>query len=186
MKVYIILFSIITFLTVIYFLPSGFKKNENVYTSKIYNNMELKSSSFENNSIIPSKYTCDGENINPELSIKNTPPNTKELVLIVDDPDAPGGTWTHWIVWRISPDINIVNEKDLPKNAIEGITSFGTVGYGGPCPPKGDGKHRYFFTLYALSENIDLFKGATLSDLKKEMNGNVIDSATLVGLYERN
>ncbi len=178
-----ILISIVIFFIIFQVL---YKKNKtHNILSKIYKRMEIKSNSFKYNEMIPIQYTCDGKDLNPNLQIKNVPVKTKELVLIVDDPDASGGVWTHWVVWGISPDVNIINEGELPLGAVEGITSFGTVGYGGPCPPKGTGVHRYFFKLYALNKNTNLTKGDTLQDLKRDMNGNVITSAKFIGSYGR-
>ncbi len=157
-----------------------FLTRENIISK---NNMELKSNLFEDNKIIPPKYTCDGKNISPELSIKNIPQATKELVLIVDDPDAPSGLWTHWIVWNIPLNIETINEGELPDGAIEGTTSFGTIKYSGPCPPKGTGVHRYFFRIYALDKKIDLPSGSTVDNLKMKIDNNSIVKAELVGLY---
>ena len=146
-------------------------------------NMKIESTSFENNSAIPAKYTCDGKDINPELRIIDVPDGTQELVLIVDDPDAPGGIWTHWTVWGISPDIDVIKEGVLPDGAVEGVTSFGTIGYGGPCPPEGTGVHRYFFRLYALNKKIDLPAASTTEELKEKIEGSIIEEADIIGLY---
>ena len=108
--------------------------------------LELTSSAFKNNEMIPSKYTCQGEDINPELEIKNIPDGTKSLVLIVDDPDAPMGTWVHWVVFNIPNTVEKIKENSMP--GVGGINNFGKLNYGGPCPPSGT--HRYFFKLYAL------------------------------------
>lgn len=105
--------------------------------------MIIKSPDFKNNQRIPSRFTCDGKDINPTLVFEDIPKNSKSLVLIVDDPDAPMGTWVHWTLWNIPKDTKIIEENSKPKGAIEGITSFGKPGYGGPCPP--NGVHRYFF-----------------------------------------
>ena len=116
--------------------------------------MKILSPVFNHNSAIPSLYTCDGENINPPLMFEDVPTEAQSLVLISDDPDAPAGTWVHWTVWNISPSTKDIKENACPKEAVEGITSFGTTGYGGPCPPSGE--HRYFFKLYALDTILDL------------------------------
>ena len=145
--------------------------------------MKLESSVFENNGNIPSKYTCDGENVNPPLEISEVPENTKSLVLIVDDPDAPMGTWVHWTVWNISPKTTEISENSVPEGAVEGITDFGKPGYGGPCPPSGT--HRYFFKLYALDTTLDLGSSAKAKDIEKAMEGHILDKAELVGLYSR-
>ena len=145
--------------------------------------MKIESSSFSQNSLIPAKYTCDGENINPPLRVTGVPEGTTSLALIVDDPDAVNGTWTHWTVWNISPDTTEIEEGTIPLDGIEGDTSFGEPGYGGPCPPSGE--HRYFFKLYALNTMLDLESGASRAELEKAMEGHVDDTAQLVGLYSR-
>ena len=106
------------------------------------NNMIIKSPIFLNNATIPSKYTCDGDNINPPFEIKNIPKGTKSLVLIVDDPDAAGGTWTHWTLWNIDPGTSEIQENSIPSGASAGKTSYGRSKYDGPCPPSGT--HHYF------------------------------------------
>src|SRR3989304_9638033 len=116
--------------------------------------MKIQSPSFENNQSIPSKFTCDGENINPPLEFLDIPENTKSLVLIMDDPDAPMGLWVHWTVWNIDPATSGIPENQKFEGAMEGMTSSGKTGYGGPCPP--DKEHRYFFKLYALDTTLSL------------------------------
>jgi hypothetical protein len=145
--------------------------------------MKLTSPAFTQNNFIPAKYTCDGENINPTLLINDVPPKAQSLALIMDDPDAPMGTWVHWLVWNIDPKIKEIAENSVPADAIEGLTSFGKTGYGGPCPPSGT--HRYFFKLYALDKKIDLTSKSKKDDLEKTIQGHIIDQAELVGLYRR-
>lgn len=145
--------------------------------------MKLESLVFSSNSFIPKKYTCEGENVNPPLKISEIPPETKSLVLIVDDPDAPGNNWVHWIVWNIPPQITEIKENNIPQGAIEGMTDFGKTGYGGPCPPWGT--HRYFFKLYALDTKLTLNSSAQKSDLEKAMKGHILAKAELIGLYRR-
>jgi len=145
--------------------------------------MNITSSAFDHNKSIPEKYTCDGDNINPALSFSDIPDDTKSLVLIVDDPDAPVGLWVHWIMWNISPDTTDIAENSVTKEAIEGTTSFGRPGYGGPCPP--DGEHRYFFKIYALDTDLDLPKDVDKNILEEKMVGHVLDKAELIGLYNR-
>ena len=145
--------------------------------------MRLESSAFKHSESIPKKYTCDGENINPELLIRDVPDGTKSLALIVDDLDAPVGLWVHWVVWNISPETKIIKEHSVPKGAMEGATSAGKPGYRGPCPP--DGEHRYFFKLYALDTEINLPPDADKDSLEEEMVGHVLDKAELIGLYSR-
>ncbi len=144
--------------------------------------MKITSSAFENNGIIPSEYTCDGDDISPPLAISDVPKNSKSLAIIMDDPDAPMGTFTHWLVWNISPQ----KTQFAAAEAIvfpQGRTSFGNTSYGGPCPP--GGTHRYFFKLYALDETLHLKAGASKADLEKAMRGHVVSEATLIGKYSR-
>jgi len=145
--------------------------------------MKITSPAFEHNKNIPAKYTCDGENINPPLQITEIPNNTQSLVLISDDPDAPMGTWVHWTIWNISPQTENIAENSSPSNATEGLTSFGKPGYGGPCPPSGT--HRYFFKIYALDTNLELSVDSKKDDLEQAMANHVLDSAELIGLYQR-
>lgn len=145
--------------------------------------MRITSIAFENNQPIPKKYTCDGTNVNPPLTFHNVPGEAKSLVLIVDDPDAPRGTFTHWTVWNIDPAITVIAENSVPDGAVQGITDFGQPGYGGPCPPSGT--HRYFFKLYALDIDLVLDSSASVFTLARAMEGHIIEKAELVGLYGR-
>jgi Raf kinase inhibitor-like YbhB/YbcL family protein len=146
---------------------------------------ELKISSpvFENNGAIPKKYTCDGADVNPPLKFENIPSAAKSLALIVDDPDAPGGTWVHWVVWNIEPRTGEIRENSVPAGALQGMNDFRKHDYGGPCPPSGT--HRYFFKLYALDAPVSLNAGAKKTDLEKAMKGHIIAQAQVVGLYGR-
>jgi len=155
---------------------------ENIIQIKIDQVMVLSSSAFENNGTIPSVYTCDGSGISPPLKITNVPKNTQSLALIVEDPDAPSGTVTHWIVWNIPPQKSQFAEGekiDFP----QGITVTGTTGYKGPCPPSGT--HRYFFKLYALDTMLDLVDGSTKDNLVQVMDGRILEQAILMGKYSR-
>ena len=145
--------------------------------------MKIESTAFGHEGKIPSKYTCDGENMPPPLSFSAVPSQTRSLVLVVDDPDAPSGTWVHWILWNISPRTKSIGEGSIPQGVVEGTTSFGATGYGGPCPP--DGEHRYFFKLYALDIEIELPKETTKEKLEEAMLGHVLDKAELIGHYSR-
>jgi len=144
--------------------------------------MVLSSSAFENNGTIPSEYTCDGTNVSPSLTISNVPSSAQSLALIVDDPDAPRGTVTHWIVWNIAPQKSQF-EKGEKLDLPQGITVFGTIGYGGPCPPSGT--HRYFFKLYALDSMLNIDNGSTKQSLEQAMSGHVIQQSTLIGKYSK-
>ena len=147
-------------------------------------NMKITSSTFAENEEIPAKYSCDGEDVNPPLEFEDVPNNAKSLALIVDDPDAPVKTWLHWTLWNIPPDTTAIGENSIPDGAIQGMTDFGRLGYGGPCPP--NGTHHYYFKIYALDEVLDLSSGASLNDLESAMNGHVIGQAQLIGQYSRN
>ena len=146
--------------------------------------MQLTSSSFSHNQPIPDKYGCDGEDINPPLEISEVPENAESLVLIMDDPDAPiTGSFVHWTLWNIDPATDEIPENSVPEGAVQGTTNFGSVGYGGPCPPSGE--HRYFFRLFALDKKLDLAEGASREELDQAMEGSVIDSTELIGLFSR-
>ncbi len=145
--------------------------------------MKLISPAFNHNSAMPAKYTCDGENISPPLDIGEVSEDTRSLVLIMDDPDAPGGTWLHWTLWNITPTTRAIGEASVPEGAVEGTTSFGNTGYGGPCPPSGE--HRYVFHAYALDTELSLAGGASQEELEGAMAGHIIAQAELIGLYRR-
>lgn len=151
-------------------------------------NLELKSNAFKNTGIIPFKYTCDSLNISPDLSWNKPPDSTRSLVLICDDPDAPGGTWIHWVLYNIPPGTTSLPEGIAPKDTINGMTqgtnSFGNIGYGGPCPPHGR-PHRYYFHLCAIDKMLDLKPGAKDSDVMKEITGHIVAQGRLIGRYGR-
>ena len=141
----------------------------------------IKSSAFKNNEFIPSKYTCDGLNINPEISIDEIPENTKSLAIIVDDPDSPNGTFCHWLIWDISPKSSI---KEDSSPGIQGRNSMGENKYSGPCPP--GGKHHYHFKVYALDTKLSVLPLSTnQKEFEKAMKGHVIAWGELIGLYKR-
>ncbi|OGH10265.1 MAG: phosphatidylethanolamine-binding protein [Candidatus Levybacteria bacterium RBG_16_35_6] len=145
--------------------------------------MEIKSSAFENNGEIPSKYACDGDEVNPPLTFSNVSENAKSLTLIVDDPDAPGGTFIHWVLFNIDPKTTEIKENSLPVDSIQGLNSGGRVNYVGPCPPSGT--HRYFFKLYALDIALDLSDKVSREVLRTAMENHVIEKTELVGSYSR-
>lgn len=145
--------------------------------------MELRSSAFTNQQSIPVQYTCDGQNVSPPLEINDAPAQAKSLALIVDDPDAPAGNWVHWTVWNIDPQTKMISENSIPPGALEGLTDFGTSGFGGPCPPSGT--HRYQFKLYALDTLLSLQPSAKKREMEKAMAGHILDQVTLVGTYSR-
>ncbi|MBI4782422.1 MAG: YbhB/YbcL family Raf kinase inhibitor-like protein [Oscillatoriophycideae cyanobacterium NC_groundwater_1537_Pr4_S-0.65um_50_18] len=148
----------------------------------------LTSPVFADESLIPAKFTCDGENISPMLQWDQPPTQTKSLALIVEDPDAPGQTFTHWVLYDLPPDTRQLPEKVSPQpflqaGGLQGKSSFGKYGYGGPCPPSGT--HRYLFKLYALDQILDLPPGTTQTDLVEAMQGHVLAEAKLTGKYAR-
>lgn len=139
-------------------------------------NIKVISSAFASNGTIPKKYTCNGQNINPPLELQGIPEETNSLALIMDDPDAPMKTFTHWIVWNIGP-VAKIDEDSIP--GIEGMNDFRKIGYGGPCPPSGT--HRYFFRIYALDKQLELKEGANRKELENEMIGHIIAEGELMG-----
>lgn len=145
--------------------------------------MKITSSVFSQNSPIPSKYTCDGKNISPPLQFSEVPEEAKSLVLICDDPDAPGRVFDHWTLWNIDPKTNEIGEGKVPLGATQGVTDFGQVGWGGPCPPSGT--HRYFFKLYALDATLKIPYQAKKEDIEKAMKGHALAQAELVGRYTK-
>ena len=154
---------------------------------RVNTDMKIFSSSFNDGDMIPSKYTCDGDNISPPLSWTGVPNEAKSLTLIVDDPDAPSGVWVHWVIYKIPPAVlelkeNVSKNKVLDNGSIQGKNDFNDIGYGGPCPP--GGKHRYFFKLYAL-DNIIEDSGLTKADLIKAMETHIIARAQIIGTYKR-
>ena len=145
--------------------------------------MTLTSSEFSDHQAIPTRYTCDGDDHNPSLSVSDVPVEAKSLALVVDDPDAPKGTWLHWLVWNIPPETRAIAEDSVPPGAVQGLNDFGRIEYGGPCP--GTGTHRYFFRLYALDTLLALPEGASYGDLEVNLRGHIIAEAELVGTYRR-
>jgi len=152
--------------------------------------MEIKitSSAFEDGGLIPAKYTCDGADVSPPLQWDTVPEGTRSIALICDDPDAPMGTWVHWVLFNLPSDAkelveNIPSDKILPDGARQGLSDFGRVGYGGPCPP--GGTHRYFFKIYALDTEVGLQAGADKRRLLKTMEGHILSQGQLIGKYKR-
>ncbi len=145
--------------------------------------MQIESLEFKNGSEIPSKFTCDGAGINPKLIIKNIPKEAKSLALIVDDPDAPNGTWDHWVVWNISPEITEISENSIPSGAVVGKNSWPQNEYGAPCPPSGS--HRYYFKIFALDSMLDLSQNSGSQELSNAMQSHILDRSELMGRYER-
>ena len=152
--------------------------------------MEIKvtSPAFAEGEMIPAEYTADGRNISPPLEWSDAPEGTKSIALINDDPDAPMGTWVHWVVYNLPADVtsleeNVLPEETLSNGAMQGTTDFGRIGYGGPAPPSGT--HRYFFKVYALDTMLDLAAGATKGRVESAMAGHVLAEGQLMGKYKR-
>ena len=145
--------------------------------------LRITSSAFADGEAIPPKYTADGDDVNPPLIISGVPEGAQSLVLIMDDPDAPMGTWDHWIVFNIPADTSEITEDSVPAGAIQGRNSWGRSDYGGPAPPRGT--HRYFFKLYALDTKLDLPAGSKKTRLEAAMKGHILADAELIGLYSR-
>src|SRR5581483_1071803 len=147
----------------------------------------LSSTAFPNGGDIPKKYTCDGADVSPELSWSNPPAGTQSFALIVEDPDAPAGTWTHWVLYDLPPDTTALEENvpkvdQLPNGARQGRNDFRKIGYGGPCPPSGK-PHRYFFRLYALDRKLGLKPGATKDEVQAATKGHILGEAELKGKF---
>jgi Raf kinase inhibitor-like YbhB/YbcL family protein len=184
----VILLSVIILLLGAYYYLHTRNNNLNLGASSTIiaksKNMKISSTVFANNENIPSKFTCDGESVNPPLEIENVPENARSLALILDDPDAPiTGGFVHWVVFNISPDTKEIKENSVPENAIEGTTSTGKPGFVGPCPPSGT--HHYQFKLYALDSDLDLGPSAKRGDVEKAMENHILDQVILIGLYKR-
>jgi Raf kinase inhibitor-like YbhB/YbcL family protein len=151
--------------------------------------LQIKSSAFEDGATIPKKYTCDGEDRSPALSWSGVPDGTKSFALICDDPDAPMGTWVHWVLWGLPPDTmslpeGVPADTTLASGARQGLNSWPRVGYGGPCPPPGK-PHRYYFKLYALDAELNLPSSANKAALEKAMKGHILAEAQVMGKYGR-
>jgi len=152
-----------------------------VYAQEGGQPMQIISPHFQNNTMIPKKFTCQGDDINPTLLIRGVPSATKSLALIVDDPDAPMGTWVHWVVFDVPATIMEIKENSVPGK--QGHTDSGKNCYHGPCPPSGT--HRYFHKIYALDTVLNLKEGITKKELEKAMEGHILDKAELIGLYKK-
>jgi len=145
--------------------------------------LHLTSAAFTNGNKLPATYTCDGENVNPPVTISNPPEGTKSLVMIVDDPDAPSGRWVHWVVANIASDTKTIPDNSVPQGALVGKNDFKSNRYEGPCPPGEE--HRYFFKLYALDTTLTVNSNITAPEIEQLMQGHILDTAELIGIYER-
>jgi Raf kinase inhibitor-like YbhB/YbcL family protein len=150
----------------------------------------IRSNAFKQGERIPSKYTCDGADVSPDLQWNDAPSNTKGFALICDDPDAPMGTFVHWVLYGLSSDTlelseGLATDPEVGRPVCkQGVNDFRKVGYGGPCPPRGS-EHRYFFKLYAIDTELDLKPRATKADLLKAIDGHILGQSELVGKYQR-
>jgi len=150
--------------------------------------ISLSSTAFGNMETIPKVYTCDGADISPPLSWSGLPQGTRSVVLICDDPDAPRGTWVHWVCYDIPPSSTglpekVPNNDQISSGGLQGISDFNNIGYGGPCPPSGT--HRYFFKLYALDRMLGFQAGKSKKEIEQAMKGHILDEAQLIGTYSR-
>ncbi|MCM8779396.1 MAG: YbhB/YbcL family Raf kinase inhibitor-like protein [Candidatus Omnitrophica bacterium] len=151
--------------------------------------LEIESNSFRHNEFIPQRFTCEGENVSPHLSWRDIPEGTESFAIICDDPDAPMGTWVHWVIYDIPKEVKEFKEGtppqgELPLGAKQGVNDFGKLGYGGPCPPPGK-PHHYFFKIFALKRKLNLPPGLTKQKLLEAMEGYIIEKTELVGRYKR-
>lgn len=150
---------------------------------------QITSPAFSAGGDIPKKFTCDGPDVSPKLAWNEPPAKTQAFALIVDDPDAPAGTWVHWVLFDLPASVRelaegVVKQEQVPGGAKQGRNSFGNIGYGGPCPPPGK-PHRYFFKLYALDANLGLKAGATKVDVERAMKAHILAQAEIMGKYGR-
>ncbi len=150
--------------------------------------IKITSSAFAESGMIPPKYTCDGQDVSPPLRWGSVPEGTRSIALICDDPDAPMGTFVHWVLYNLPAEARELPEgvpvqETLPNGARQGTSDFGTTGYGGPCPP--GGTHRYFFKIYALDAPVELSAGATKAELLGAMEGHILAQGQLMGKYRR-
>lgn len=164
------------------------KSMEDTMSTGSVERLMLTSTAFKEGEMIPRKYSCDGADISPPLKWNSVPSQTKSLALIADDPDAPMGTWVHWVIFNIPPNLTELPEEvptasSLPDGTLQGKNDFRNIGYGGPCPP--GGTHRYFFKLYALDAMLKLPAGSTKPNLLRAMQGHIVGEAQLMGKYSR-
>lgn len=151
--------------------------------------LSISSQVFQEGERIPTKYSCEGQDISPPLMWSESPAGTRSFALIVDDPDAPGGVFTHWVLFNLPADSRelaeaVPTQSQLPNSALQGKNDFGKIGYGGPCPPPGS-PHRYRFNLYALDQSLDLKPGASKKQVLEAMQGHILAQGQLTGIYQR-
>ncbi len=151
--------------------------------------LQISSAAFSAGETIPKKFTCDGPDVSPQMKWNDPPANAQSIALIMDDPDAPAGTWVHWMLYDLPASTRelsegVAKQEQLPSGARQGRNDFGKIGYGGPCPPPGK-PHRYFFKLYALDTKLGSKAGATKADVERAMKGHILAQAELIGKYGR-
>jgi Raf kinase inhibitor-like YbhB/YbcL family protein len=144
--------------------------------------MQITSPAFKNSGVIPTQYTCKGDNVSPPLNIINVPEDAKSLALIMHDPDAPVGDFVHWTMWDMAARTQSIGANSVPVGASQGLTGFNTSGYGGPCPPNSTGTHRYIFELHALDTTLNLDSNTTRDKLEDAMKGHIIEKVQLTGV----
>lgn len=172
---------IVPLVMIVYLLMPGVSRGKEVNRMST---LTITSQTFTDKGMIPARFTCDGQDVNPPLEWGTTPTGTRTLALIMDDPDAPVGTWVHWVVWNIRPDTPQIQENSVPDGAFQGLNSWKRNSYGGPCPPSGT--HRYFFKIFALDTALDLSRTATKAELEIAMQGHILAQGELMGTYRRN
>jgi hypothetical protein len=183
MKTKHIFFRIVTSLALINALAGCSTKNHDFPQGETEMSIQITSSAFKEGDRIPRLYTCDDKNFSPPLAWSDIPTGTVSLAIIMDDPDAPAGTWVHWVLYNLKPDLTGL-DQGKSGGGIEGINDFRKPGYGGPCPPKGS-NHRYFVKLYALDTRLDVEAGATKSQVESAMRGHILAQGQLMGTYGR-
>lgn len=156
---------------------------QNNSSSRNIQSMKISSTAFAEGELIPVIYTCKGKDINPPIQIADIPPGAKSLAFIMEDPDAPMGTWVHWVMWNIPSSTVRISENSVPSGAVQGKNSWGKNEYGGPCPPSG--VHRYFFKVYALNTMLSLPASSGKKDLEKAMKGHIIGEGQLMGRVKK-
>ena len=181
-KFLLILILIFLFICFVFFILPG-KTSDDFSSNQVQKAMKISIDDFVDGERMPTKYTCQGQNIAPIINISEVPSEAKSLLLLVEDPDAPGDIWNHMIIWGIKPIDQVLDLNNLPDNVIVGKNSWGKNNYGGPCPPSGT--HRYFFNLYALDYDLKLDKNAYSSLIKDEISGHVLQYAKHMGTYSK-
>jgi len=166
-----------------HFCPAEAGAGGNGNREETMEEFRLSSPAFGEQQRIPEKYTCEGEDVSPPLRIENVPQGAKSLALVLEDPDAPHGTFIHWTLWNVNPRMTSLEEKAEPRESVCGKNSWGHNRYGGPCPPSGT--HHYQFRLYALDTGLELPGGATRDQLEDAMDGHILGIARLTGLYAK-